>query len=184
MPDWKKVFPELGTLKSGALADQVAAVWEEAYRRGGWKEHDIDLIPFTLLVGETNITLIEHTRLVTGLCRVIAETMKTIGRIDLNYDYLIAGALLHDVGKLLEYKRAGEKFEVSRSGKLLRHPLSGLALAMKGGLPEDVYHIIAVHSREGEGSYRSPEAIALHHADFIAFETIKAMGGAPASGKR
>jgi hypothetical protein len=55
---------------------------------------------------------------------------------------------------------------------------------MRADVPEEVYHIIAVHSREGEGSYRSPEAIVLHHADFIAFETIKAIGAPPAPGKR
>jgi hypothetical protein len=59
-----------------------------------------------------------------------------------------------------------------------------MGLAMRGDVPEEVYHIIAVHSREGEGSYRSPEAIALHHADFIAFETIKAIGPSPAPGTK
>jgi len=180
MPDWKKVFPELGWLSDTSLADHVAGVWDEAYRRGGWKGNDIDSIPFTLLVGETRITLVEHTRLVTALCRAIGHAMKDIGKIEMNYDYLIAGALLHDVGKLVEYQKTDQGFQVSRSGKLLRHPLSGMGLAMKNDLPEDVYHIIAVHSREGEGSYRSPEAIALHHADFIAFETIKAIAPAPA----
>ncbi len=184
MPDWKKVFPELGWIGDPDLAAKVARVWEEAYARGGWKGNDIDAIPFTLLVGETKITLVEHTRLVTSLCRAIAETMKTVGGIPLSNDHLIAGALLHDVGKLVEYRKTSEGFQVSRSGKLLRHPLSGMGLAMRGDLPEEVYHIIAVHSREGEGSYRSPEAIALHHADFIAFETIKAIGGGAASGKK
>ncbi|MDD4857350.1 MAG: HD domain-containing protein [Candidatus Krumholzibacteria bacterium] len=184
MKDWKKIFPELAWIGDVSLVQKVAKVWDEAYERGGWKGDDIDSVPFTLLVGETKITLVEHTRLVTSLCRAIAETMKNVGGIALNNDHLIAGALLHDVGKLLEYRRTADGFQVSRSGKLLRHPLSGMGLAMKGDLPEDVYHIIAVHSREGEGSYRSPEAIALHHADFIAFETIKAMGGGAASGKK
>jgi putative nucleotidyltransferase with HDIG domain len=184
MKDWKKVFPELAWIGDALLVEKVTNVWDDAYARGGWRGDDIDAIPFTLLVGETKITLVEHTRLVTNLCRAIAETMKNVGGITLNNDYLIAGALLHDVGKLLEYRRTKDGFQVSPSGKLLRHPLSGMALAMKGDLPEGVYHIIAVHSREGEGSYRSPEAIALHHADFIAFETIKAMGGEAASGKK
>ena len=184
MPDWKEIFPEIGLLSDKILAERVAAVWDEAYRRGGWKGNDIDSIPFTLLVGETSITLAEHTRLVTNLCMAAARTLKDVGRIELNHDYLIAGALLHDVGKLLEYKRTPDGFQVSRSGKLLRHPLSGMGLAMKGDLPEDVYHIVAVHSREGEGSYRSPEAIVLHHADFTAFETTKAIAVAPAAGKR
>jgi putative nucleotidyltransferase with HDIG domain len=184
MPDWRKIFPELGWIGDAGLADSVIKVWDEAYRRGGWKGNDIDAIPFTLLVGETSITLTAHTRLVTSLAKAIAETMKDVGGIALANDHLIAGALLHDVGKLLEYRKTANGYQVSQSGKLLRHPLSGMGLAMKGDLPEEVYHIIAVHSREGEGSYRSPEAIALHHADFIAFETIKAMGGGSAPGKK
>ena len=184
MADWKAIFPELEWIGDASLREKVIAVWEEAYRRGGWKGNDIREIPFTLLVGETKITLAEHTRLVTGLCRSIARTMAETGGISLNMDILIAGALLHDVGKLLEYRRTEGGFQVSRSGKLLRHPLSGMGLAIKGGLPEDVYHIIAVHSREGEGSYRSPEAIVLHHADFISFETVKALAPAAAPGKK
>jgi putative nucleotidyltransferase with HDIG domain len=180
MPDWKKIFPELEWIGDDSLADKVIAVWSEAYARGKWADGDIDKIPFTLLVGETGITLAEHTRLVTNLCRSIARTMKDIGDISLNLDYLVAGALLHDVGKLVEYRRTSSGFEVSRSGKLLRHPLSGMGLAMRADLPEEVYHIIAVHSREGDGSFRSPEAIVLHHADFISFETVKALG-APSS---
>lgn len=184
MSDWRKIFPELGWIGERSLADKVARVWDDAYTRGGWKGDDIDAIPFTLLVGETKITLVEHTRLVTHLSKAIAETMKNVGGISLNLDHLIAGALLHDVGKLLEYRRTAGGYEVSRGGKLLRHPLSGMGLAMRGDVPEEVYHIIAVHSREGEGSYRSPEAIALHHADFIAFETIKAIGPSPAPGTK
>ena len=185
MPDWKKVFPEIEWITDASLASKVTQVWDEAYRRGGWKGNDINEIPFTLLVGETKITLAEHTRLVTNLCTSIAKAMKDIGGISLDLDHLIAGALLHDVGKLLEYKRTEGGFQVSRSGKLLRHPLSGMGLAMKGDLPEDVYHIIAVHSREGEGSFRSPEAIVLHHADFISFETVKALGpSTPGPGKK
>jgi hypothetical protein len=49
----------------------------------------------------------------------------------------------------------------------------GGCVSAKWGLPEEVSHIVAVHSREGERSYRSPEAMVLHHADFIKFESFK-----------
>ena len=65
-------------------------------------------------------------------------------------DVLIAGALLHDVGKLLEYARNAEgRFVMSDYGLKLRHPVSGAMLAQKHGLPEHVLHIIAVHASEG-----------------------------------
>ena len=179
MSEWSDVFPELAWISDDSLREKVAGVWEEAANLGGWSGDEIEGIPFTLLVSAEGVTLTQHTRLVTNLCRSIAEQMKGMGGFDIDEDLLIAGALLHDVGKMLEYEKDGGEVKVSRSGKLLRHPLSGMGLAMKGGLPQEVCHIIAVHSREGEGSYRSPEAVILHHADFIAFETIKAVQSAP-----
>lgn len=180
MPDWKAVFPELEWISEATLREKVVRTWDEASRRGGWKDVEIEAIPFTMLVAAGGVSLIAHTRLVTNICRSVSETMKGMGTVPIDHDTLIAGALLHDVGKLLEYRTDGDGYAVSRSGTLLRHPLSGLGLAMRNDLPEEVCHIIAVHSREGEGSYRSPEAIVLHHADFIAFETIKSMMNAPA----
>jgi putative nucleotidyltransferase with HDIG domain len=179
MPDWQAIFPEIAWIKNENLRQRVVDVWAEAFRRGGWNDEDIERIPFTLLVSSEGVTLARHTRLVTNLCRSIAQQMKELGGFAIDEDVLIAGALLHDVGKMLEYEKSGDEVRVSRSGKLLRHPLSGMGLAVKGGLPDEVCHIIAVHSREGEGSYRSAEAVILHHADFIAFETIKAVQAAP-----
>jgi len=40
-------------------------------------------------------------------------------------------------------------------------------------LPEKVVHAIAVHAKEGDGGYRCPEAVIVHHADFMNFEPIK-----------
>lgn len=179
MPVWDTVFPQLSWITDEQLRASVADVWDEAFRLGGWTESDLATIPFTLLVSESGVTLIEHTRIVTTLARDIASVMSGEGDIPLNHDHLIAGALLHDVGKLLEYRRDDDACVVSKSGKMLRHPLSGMGLAMRGGLPEEVCHIIAVHSREGDKSYRSPEAVILHHADFIAFESIKAQFARP-----
>jgi putative nucleotidyltransferase with HDIG domain len=85
----------------------------------------------------------------------------------------VAGGLLHDIGKLLEYRRQGERTIKSRRGELLRHPFSGAALAFKHGLPDEVIHIIALHAREGEGSERSVEAIIVTHADFVNYESLK-----------
>ena len=49
--------------------------------------------------------------------------------VQLNRDFIVSGALLHDVGKLLEYERDGAQFRTSPQGKLLRHPFSGVGLA-------------------------------------------------------
>ncbi|OQX85324.1 MAG: hypothetical protein B6D63_02490 [Candidatus Latescibacteria bacterium 4484_7] len=172
--EWRKIIPQIELIEEEDLRNKVIEVWNEAFKLGGWNEEELNELPFTLLVSDTPISLIDHTRLVTDIAIRVSESLKEEGGIELNRDYLIAGAILHDVGKLLEFGKSNEGIGVSYSGRLLRHPLSGLALAYKLGLPEEVCHIIALHSREGEGSYRNPEAIVLHHADFITFEIVKA----------
>jgi hypothetical protein len=62
-------------------------------------------------------------------------------------------------------------------GKDLRHPFSGTALAMKNGISSRIAHTIAVHAKEGDGGYRSPEAVVINKADFVNFETIKSFLG-------
>jgi hypothetical protein len=62
----------------------------------------------------------------------------------------------------------------SREGELLRHPISGAAFAFAHGLPQEVVHIIAAHSKEGDGTQRTIEAIIVNHADFVNFDVLKA----------
>ena len=102
---------------------------------------------------------------------VLAEEYKE--KIHIHRDYLISGALLHDVGKLFEFAKQEGKFVKSREGELLRHPISGTAFAFQYGLPDEVLHVIAAHSKEGDGSRRSIEAIIVNHADFVNFDIFK-----------
>jgi putative nucleotidyltransferase with HDIG domain len=132
-------------------------------------------MPFTLLIEHTPINIIEHTRAVT-LCTVqIADVLmdEYKDRISINRDVLLSGALLHDVGKLFEYIREERRFVKSEEGKLLRHPISGAAFASKFDIPQEVLHIIAAHSKEGDGERRTVEAVIVNHADFVNFEVLK-----------
>jgi len=141
--------------------------WQLALERGGWQTDDLNHIPFTLLT-KTKTTLLEHTRNVTRMAMAVARE-----RRDLNMDYIIAGGLLHDVGKLLEYEKRGRDVVKSNSGDLVRHPVSGYGLTTETHLPVEVSHIVIAHSDEGEKVKRTPEAIIIHHCDFIDFEIAK-----------
>ncbi len=94
--------------------------------------------------------------------------------IKIDMDLLIAGAILIDVGKLLEYDKVDGNLTTSKAGKLLRHPFSGVSIADRFGLPPEVLHIIAYHAKEGDLAKRNVEAIIVHHADFVSFEPFKA----------
>ncbi len=167
----EELLPEVKEIQDPKLREGVLKTWELALERGGWEAADLERIPFTLLI-PTKTSLLEHTRRVTRMALAVARE-----RDDLNLDYVIAGGLLHDVGKLLEYEAQAEACRKSRAGELVRHPVSGFALALEAGLPLEVAHIVLAHSEEGEKLKRTPEAILIHHCDFIDFEIAKGKGG-------
>jgi putative nucleotidyltransferase with HDIG domain len=96
--------------------------------------------------------------------------------LPIELDTVIAGAILADVGKLLEYEKAEGKTRQSKRGENLRHPFTGVALAMMCGVPDEVCHIIAAHAGEGDLVKRSTEAYIVHHADFMSFLPFKNLG--------
>jgi len=167
MEQLEKLFPQLKEVIDPKLREGILKTWELARQHGGWKVDDLGQLPFTSLI-KTGISLLEHTQRVTRMAMAAARE-----RGDLNLDYVIAGGLLHDVGKLLEYERQGQEVVKSRFGKLIRHPVSGYALTVEAGIPPEVGHIVISHSEEGESVSRTAEAILIHHCDFIDFEIAK-----------
>ncbi|RKY50945.1 MAG: hypothetical protein DRP91_00270 [Candidatus Neomarinimicrobiota bacterium] len=171
-----ELLPEIDEIKDEKLRQKVIDVWEEAMEFRGWTPEVLKSIPFTLLAENVKVTFIDHVRAVCKICIAVDKVLEEVHgskRTPVNRDYLIAGALLADVGKLLEYEIVNGKPIKSDYGKKLRHPFSGVGLAFKHGLPPEVMHVIATHSKEGEGEKRSPESIIFHHADFIDFELVK-----------
>jgi len=156
------------------LREKVKRTFEEAIRRGGWTEKNAFDIPFTLLIPNCPVSLIEHTRQVTEMALENADRMTgAYDNYNFDRDVLIAGGILHDVGKFLEYKLVGGRHIKSEIGKYLRHPFSGCALAYEMGLPPEVCHCIATHAHEGDSGWRSIESIAINKADFTNFDSLK-----------
>lgn len=169
------LMPEFEFIQDADLKEKTIKVWEEAIAAGGWDIADLLDMPFTLLIEKTAVNIITHTRAVTLCSMQIADVLleEYNERIRIDKDSLLSGALLHDVGKLFEYERDNGIFKKSKEGQLLRHPISGAAFAYKFGLPQDVLHIIACHSKEGDGARKTVEAVIVNHADFVNFETLK-----------
>jgi len=173
--DIKTMFPEIDMIKDADLKEKTTAVIEDAVKIGGWNYDDLDRIPFTMLIEKTPVSFLAHTRAVAEVSIKNAEILnRYYGDNFVDMDAVVSGALLHDIGKLLEYKESNGKFVLSDSAKYLRHPISGAALAYKHGIKESVVHIIAMHSKEGDSSKRTKEGIIIHYADFVNFETLRA----------
>ncbi len=171
-----EIVPEFGLIQDQALREKTIRVWEAALERGGWTPDGLLEMPFTLLINPCPANYIEHVRAVTLTAYRTAQLFGEIygERVPINLDYLVAGGLLHDIGKLLEYEHHEGGLAVQTSyGALVRHPFSGAALAYEFGLPMEVQHMIAAHAGEGDKLKRSPEATLLNKADFMSFETLR-----------
>lgn len=173
----RKLWPELLWIKNDSLREKTAKTWEIALVRSVLKAEDLDKIPFTLLCGpDLKVSFMTHKRCVVHVSKGCGEKMNEFFKDDLtvNMDVLISGAILADVGKLLEYELDGNgKAIQGKYGQFLRHPFSGVSLAEECGVPPEVCHIIAAHAHEGDLVKRTTEAYIVHHADFMTFLPFK-----------
>jgi 3'-5' exoribonuclease len=116
--------------------------------------------------------LIEHVLSLCQLCRLVGPHYKEI-----DLDLLLAGAILHDIGKIEELSYA-RSFNYSAEGQLLGHIVIGLRIvgakidrfpSFPHKLRALVEHMIVSHHGELEfGSPKVPafpEALLLHHLD-------------------
>lgn len=173
----KKLWPELDWIRDISLREKTAKTWEMALERSVLKAEDLNNIPFTLLCGpEMKVTFMEHKRCVVHIAKACGEKMNEFFGKDLpvNMDVLISGAIIADVGKLLEYELDENGMSIQgKYGQYLRHPFSGVSLAEECGVPPEVCHIIAAHAHEGDLVKRTTEAYIVHHADFMTFLPFK-----------
>ena len=169
-----EILPEINEITDADLRERVINVWLKAFKVSGFTPDDLLKMPFTLLY-ETKISFAQHIR---GVVQCSISAGKVVnqmyaGEIVIKMDILIAGAILHDVAKLLEFEKTEAGWRKSKRGQILRHPFAGVGLCFDEGIPDEVMHIIAVHSKEGDGGKRTPEAWILNHCDFINFDIFK-----------
>ena len=171
----QRIWPEIGWIKNETLRKQVTEAWEYALDNSVLTPNDLEKIPFSLLVKDGSVSFMNHKRTCVQLSVDIARRMQeNFGdAISIDMDILTAGAILIDIGKLQEYALVDGKLVTSDAGKIVRHPFSGVAVADRFGLPPEVLHIIATHSKEGDLGHRTVESIIVHHADFVSFEPFK-----------
>jgi putative nucleotidyltransferase with HDIG domain len=173
----KKLWPELEWIKDLQLREKTAKTWELALERSVLKSEDLERIPFTLLCGpDLKVSFMAHKRCVVHIAKESGDKMNQFfgSSLPVNMDVLISGAILADVGKLLEYEldKNGNAVQ-GKYGQYLRHPFSGVSLAEECGVPPEICHIIAAHAHEGDLVTRTTEAYIVHHADFMTFLPFK-----------
>jgi putative nucleotidyltransferase with HDIG domain len=172
------LIPEFDLIRDADLREKTLDVWEAAIAESGLTLDALMEMPFTLLVNPCPVSFIEHVRAVTLTAVRAAEVFADLygDRVPVDMDVLVAGGLLHDIGKLSEYTMSEDgTTRQTYAGKLLRHPFTGMAMAARAGLPVEVQHVIAVHAGEGDRVQRTIEATLLNHADFMSFHSVQRM---------
>lgn len=168
---------ELAWIQNEDLRTKTAKTWELALEKSVLKADELNVIPFTLLCGpDLKVSFMAHKRSVVHIARDAANQMNKFynNELPVDLDTVISGAILADVGKLLEYKLDSKGVAIqSEYGMYVRHPFSGVSLAEQCGVPAEVCHIIAAHAGEGDMIKRTTEAYIVHHADFMTFLPFK-----------
>ena len=172
--------PFLDQIENKELQTKVIKTWMEGCRQGGWTTlAQLQKMPFTLAADPRGISFLEHTRTVTQGALGLAEAQLdnyTNPPYHIDRDRIIAGGLLHDIGKLLEIESDTQGgWRMSHNGKCMRHPISGVILAQRAGIPEYILNIIACHAKEGEGRAQVVETVLVHQADFATFTPLVMM---------
>ena len=174
-----ELWPELEWIEDEDLRLATAKVWETALEKSALSPEDLNRIPFTLLCGpDLKVSFMDHKRSVVHIALESGKKMNEFygEELPVNMDVLISGAILADVGKVLEYEKVDGVAVQSSRGKALRHPFTGVAVAMECGVPDEVCHLIATHAAEGTLVTRTTEAWIVHHADFMSFEPFMNLG--------
>ena len=85
-----ELIPEFKLIADYKLQELAVLVWQEAIRRGGWLIGDLRQMPFTLLLPNVEVSIIEHTRAVTLASLRIAEVLEKVykDKVTINKDYL------------------------------------------------------------------------------------------------
>lgn len=143
------------------LLDLPAAVHHHHATRGGFLEHVLSVVKNAIFLGEKYAELYAH--------------------IDppLSVDLVIAGAILHDIGKLRELRTTSTGAEYTPHGELIGHIVLGRDIVREYGAKHELdaetqlrlEHIVISHQRTAEwGSPKPPmtmEALLVHYADDI-----------------
>ena len=167
----RDAFPELDRIEDEELRAGVVDAWTTAMADND--VDDLDAVPWFPPVqrdlGIDDEYLVDHVRDVTACAIALAETLARRRDPDLSLDLVVAGALVHDVSKLYEY-RGDEETAV---GDLLGHPHFGVHVVARAGLPVELQHVVLSHTSRAAVDPATLEAELVRRADEVAASAIR-----------
>lgn len=146
--------------REAILVHPAAAHMHHAYL-GGWLEHTLSVVRNCVFFAQ------KYAELYPGMRPPLAR------------DLVVAGGVLHDIGKLRELESNLEGVEYTPSGQLIGHAIQGRDMLREAASGSEVdsetllrlEHVIVAHQRLPEwGAPKppmTPEALLVHYADDV-----------------
>jgi putative nucleotidyltransferase with HDIG domain len=167
---------QLERISDLSIREKVIETWCKASQEGGWKSiEELRELPFTVVTDPQGISLLQHTKAATegavALVKIQMEIISTFPCVDM--DILVAGALLHDINKVVMFERDEKNLFRKKEGHSVNaSSFPGIKIARETGLPDDIVGVIEYECRQALGDPPNVEAILIHHADMTTFDTM------------
>jgi putative nucleotidyltransferase with HDIG domain len=172
-------IPEINDIVDADLRAKVIEAW--AFSLAGSSFSSIREMPACGVPGDLEAysgDQSDHVRGVTRLAMKMADDFtENFPAVKIDRDILIAGAICHDIGKPWEFdpvNRARWAASQHTGRPAIRHPAYGVHICLTVGLPEEVAHMAAAHSAEGDLLVRSLENTIVQHVDHAYWKVLVA----------
>ena len=174
-------MPEFELFYDVNLKEKVLCIWQKACAQSVWESiHDMRAVSTYDPRERPCESLIHHTRYVTNAAYECGKVNNRMMPEQVNLDYILAGALLHDVCKIVEKGPNG----FSDWGKHITHGILSICYGWEENLPVEVLHIITAHTNNLNMPTRTREAAIVHHCDYLAGDCMHLAHGRLAGGRR
>ena len=175
-------LPEIADIKDETLRRLAIEAWTYALSQSSFTSIR-DIPP----AGNPDVNQVvrgdqtDHLRGVTQIALATARQLQSqYPELEIDMDIVLAGGLLHDVGKAWEFdpvnRRRWKASQKDYGRPSIRHPAYGAHICLTVGLPEEIAHIAMAHSGEGELLVRSMECMIVHQADYTFWNVLLAGG--------
>lgn len=161
---------------AAGLRDMVIEAWVRCWRESDNK--DLGKAPFRCELEGDIETLVRHTNATAKMTIAAAKEFERIYQVTLNRDWLLAGAILHDVDKVILQRRNENKVEITERARQIVHGKYGAEIAEQVGIPRGIVNIIASHSANHPSEPpASAEAILVARVDGASYDSYPFLSG-------
>jgi hypothetical protein len=157
------MFPQLAQIGDPKLREAVVATWQDLWAMSPWAR--IEEVPTST---EIPYPTMPHNRCVLDMALAVADAFERHHRITVNRDYLIAGAILQDASKVVEFERGADGTAVPTAiGRNYPHAFWAAHVALRHAIPDEIVHVLLTHTPQAAKFPTTLEGKILYYVDQI-----------------